>query len=612
MEKFNKILIVTVLAVFFALGLIGAPSPAVAATTPSLGAADTFGIVSGTYTNTAAGTTINGDAGWTTGPAVTPAGGPFTGAGGLTATARTDTSTALTNLNSQACTFSFAAGAIDLAADTTHGPVGVYTPGVYCTTGAGAASIGTAGITLSGAGTYIFRVNGALTSVVNSTVTLADGASSCDTFWTPIAATTLGANTTFKGTIIDNANAITTGAGTAWIGRALSLGAGTVTTDTTTITRACSVAAVAEAAPAPTASSQSNAGTINVVKVVINDSGGSKTVADFPLFVNGMPVVSGVTNTFGGGQFYTVTETNDSNYTKTFSGDCRSEGFDGLVDLRRGDNKFCIVTNDDIGPAAAVVPPLIDVVKVPSPLALPAGPGPVKYTYTLSNIGTIPVTNIKMVGDTCSPIARISGDVNGDNKLDVSEKWVYTCSINLSKTQTNIVTTTGDANGITAVDIANATVVVGVPVVPPLIHVTKVPNPLTLSATGGAVTYTKRVTNPGTVALSNVRVTDDKCNPVNFISGDTDGDSRLDTTETWVYTCETNLTQTTVNTATASGEANGLTARDFAIATVVVAAPGLPNTGLFDGSSVWNVVMLAGILVVVVSAAVILRKKRII
>ena len=45
---------------------------ALAADAPDLGMAATFGILSSTYTNTVAGTTINGDLGYTTGPAVVP------------------------------------------------------------------------------------------------------------------------------------------------------------------------------------------------------------------------------------------------------------------------------------------------------------------------------------------------------------------------------------------------------------------------------------------------------------------------------------------------------------------------------------------------------------
>ena len=50
--------------------ILGVTTPTWAATTPSLGDAESFGILSSTYTNTAAGT-INGDLAYTT-PPVTP------------------------------------------------------------------------------------------------------------------------------------------------------------------------------------------------------------------------------------------------------------------------------------------------------------------------------------------------------------------------------------------------------------------------------------------------------------------------------------------------------------------------------------------------------------
>jgi len=339
-----------------------------------------------------------------------------------------------------------------------------------------------------------------------------------------------------------------------------------------------------------------------VNKIVVNDNSRNKVIADFPLFIDGGSVTSGVASTTTIG-LHTISETSDSGYTSVIGGDCAA---DGTITLALGDVKTCTITNDDIATSSggsggslyyAPVPPLIDVVKVPSPLALPDGSGLVKYTYTLSNIGTVPVNNVTMVGDTCSPITLISGDANADAKLDVNETWVYTCSTTITKTHTNIVTVTGWANGISATDIANATVIVGIPVVPPLIHVTKVPNPLVLSAGGGTVTYTNKVTNPGTVALSNVRLTDDKCGPVKYISGDANGNSKLDTTETWTYTCQTNHTKTTANTVTASGEANGLTARDFALATVVVTnVPKLPSTGLPPHNNIpWNIIVPTGI-----------------
>lgn len=599
---------VSVAVSVFSLALfIAGPLAAHAATTPSLGEATSYGVLGSTYSNATGPTTITGDVGFTTGPAVAPLGARTNyGSGAPYATAGTDQGTAWANLNAQflaGCT-SLGAGAVNL--DNVAGHVtGVYTPGCYSSGGAMNITTGQT-VTLQGAGTYIFRPNGALTTEANTFVEVTGGASACDVFWIPTAATTLGAVTAFKGTVIDDAG-ITIGDAVNWIGRALGF-ASTITTPNTNAV----ITVPSTCAAAPAASSSGNnpqTGMITVVKVVINDNGGAKTVADFPLFVNGKPVVSGTTNTYPAPALaYTVTETSNANYTRTFSGGCDS---DGRIGLSPGDQKICVVTNDDIGaPAVPPVPPLIDVVKTANPLALPGGSGAVTYTYTLRNIGTVPVTNITMAGDTCSPITLVSGDTNGDAKLQVNETWVYRCSTTLSATHTNVVTTTGWANGISAVDIARATVVVGTSAVPPLIHVTKIPNPLTLRAGGGPVTYTEKITNPGTVALSGVSIADDKCSPVTYGSGDTNGNKKLEASETWVYTCRANLTRSTTNTVTVSGDANGLTARDFAVATVLVAAPGLPNTGFppFMSTSPWG-----NALVVVILAALVyyfVRKRK--
>lgn len=328
-----------------------------------------------------------------------------------------------------------------------------------------------------------------------------------------------------------------------------------------------------------------------VNKIVVNDNGGTKVISDFPLFLDGGSVTSGVASTTRIG-LHTVSETSNSGYAATIGGDCAAEG---TITLALGDVKTCTITNDDIAPPVVVppssgggggggqrapLPPYIDLVTIPSPLVLPDGPGLVKYTYKLRNIGTVSVGSVTVVGDTCSPITLISGDTNADARLDANETWVYTCSTILTKTRTNTVTATGGANGVSATDIANSTVIVGLPIVPPLIHVTAVPNPLVFSAGGGMVTYTEKVTNPGIVAVSNVRLVNDKCGPVNYISGDTNRNSKLDTAETWTYTCQTNLVKTTANTVTVSGQVNGIVSKDFAIATVVVADSGQSNKEL--------------------------------
>lgn len=224
-------------------------------------------------------------------------------------------------------------------------------------------------------------------------------------------------------------------------------------------------------------------------------------------------------------------------------------------------------------PEITPVPPLINVEKVPDPLALPDGPGSVTYDYTVTNVGTEAMSNVTITDDKCDDVGFIGGDENGDSILDTDEIWTYDCTRDVSKTVTNTVTVTGEANGLTAIDTANATVVVGIALPPPLINLIKVPDSLVLPSTGGEVTYTYSITNPGTVAMTDVSLVDDQCSPVIYSSGDENNNERLNVDETWVFTCTTTLTETTTNTGTAQGHANGLTAIDYSLAIVVVEAP---------------------------------------
>ena len=76
---------------------------------------------------------------------------------------------------------------------------------------------------------------------------------------------------------------------------------------------------------------------------------------------------------------------------------------------------------------------------------------------------------------------------------------------------------------------------------------------------GEVVTFTFTVTNTGTVPLSTVTVTDSIAGTATYVSGDANGDSKLDTTETWVYTATWTVAATPdplVNTATATGTDN--------------------------------------------------------
>ena len=218
----------------------------------------------------------------------------------------------------------------------------------------------------------------------------------------------------------------------------------------------------------------------------------------------------------------------------------------------------------------SVVPPMIHVVKRAEPASLPTGGGMVTYTYTVTNPGMIPLDDVHVMDIACSPMTLVSGDMNRNGSLDANETWTFTCATNVPRTTTGEAVATGHAGDMMTVDTTRVTITVAGSPLPPLIHIMKRAEPALLPLGGGPVTYTYTVTNPGTVLLSGVSVTDDACSPVIADSPDANGEEPMETDETWTYTCRQSLDKTTTNIATAKGSANGLTATDVSVAKVVI------------------------------------------
>ncbi len=94
--------------------------------------------------------------------------------------------------------------------------------------------------------------------------------------------------------------------------------------------------------------------------------------------------------------------------------------------------------------------PVIAVTKKPSATVIEKG-GKVTYTYDVTNAGTMPLANIRVSDNKCSPVSYVKGDDNGDGLLTNSasgegypdETWVYTCTTTLTKDTTNTVTALG-------------------------------------------------------------------------------------------------------------------------------------------------------------------------
>ncbi len=182
----------------------------------NLGGAASFAVLAGaSITNNSGGITlVSGDVGapsQTVDP-VQAAGFSNYKSGAILTTALADLQVAIADANSRTCTVNSASG-IDLGGQT-------FTPGVYCY--AGAITI-TGTFTMNGPGLYLFRSSSTLNTTANSIVALNGGASAASVFWVPVSATTLGANSVFKGNIMGQSAAITMGdTATLQNGRVLS------------------------------------------------------------------------------------------------------------------------------------------------------------------------------------------------------------------------------------------------------------------------------------------------------------------------------------------------------------------------------------------------------
>lgn len=233
---------------------------------------------------------------------------------------------------------------------------------------------------------------------------------------------------------------------------------------------------------------------------------------------------------------------------------------------------------DEDSATVRVIDPAIHLTKAVSATLVPAGTS-VDYEFLVTNSGTSPVAADDVLDsvtltDASSPanpgcrnpvlVAKEGG--NDDDLLDrvPAETWRYACSGTITDPTTDVAVVRADGGStigesVPVFDVADAFV----DTFHPGIAVAKSADPTVLTGSG-EVTYTYRVHNTGDVPLAGVaeRITDDTCSPVDYVSGDTDGDGLLDTPrsrfedsldETWVFTCTTTLDRTTTNTVAVEG-----------------------------------------------------------
>ena len=257
------------------VGLLATAGTAQAAATPvPLGTAEPFAVLGGTGITSTGPTTINGDIGTYPNTAMTVSGplilnGTDHAGDGVTQNAKSDLTAAYLAAAAQPVDTTVSA---DLAGQTLS-------PGVYFKSD-GLAISGPVALTLDGGGdpnaVFVFKSGSSLITDPNTRVTLVNGATACNVIWQVTSSTTLGVNSTFRGTILTLQDS-TMDTGATLEGSLLSRN-GAVTLDNNTILRppcASPVTATYGAAGAADASgSGGTGGQVTRVPVGSVDAGG--------------------------------------------------------------------------------------------------------------------------------------------------------------------------------------------------------------------------------------------------------------------------------------------------------------------------------------------------
>lgn len=219
----------------------------------------------------------------------------------------------------------------------------------------------------------------------------------------------------------------------------------------------------------------------------------------------------------------------------------------------------------------------------------------VKFTFQVGNPNPIwwggsstELINVEVKDAMCpgGKPTRVSGDANGDNKLQNAEVWVYECTVSGQQNDfTNVATVVGTVAGTGIPQSSTATA--SVHVINAKLDVDKTANRTEINQ-GDSVSFNVAVKNTGAVQLKEVTPVDDKCT-LSTPTGDTNSNGLLDTTETWNYTCtvanvQANFRNTVNVTAKEVGSNLLVSGSDFVDVTVV--RPGINIDKIANTTSV--------------------------
>ena len=451
----NKINIALTTVIALLIGI--APASA-----QSLGSAESYAIVGGTaVTSAGTGSVINGNVGVSPGTSITgfPAGAtvvpPYT--------THANDGSAIAAQGSVGALYTTLAG---LGGATPIVPeLGgvVLTPGTYSFTSTANIAAGTT-LTLTGAGTYIFKVGSALTANVGSSIVLANGATACNVFWQVTSAATLN-GATFSGNVVAQSG-VTLGVGASLSGRALTTPAGAVTLSGGNTVGGCSTAPGVCPAITVLPATLPNGVVAVAYSQILSGSGGT---APYTFAVTSGALPAGLTLTAAGVLAGTPTTAGSSTFTVT------ATDANGCTGVRT----YTIVI--------AATPPVCPVITL-SPPTLPPGAVGVAYSQTIiGSGGTAPYTFSVTSGTLPAGLTLTAAGVLAGTPTAVGTATVTIRGTDVNGCFGSIVYT------IVVTAVACPAITLAPPTLPP--GTTGVAYSQTITASGGTGPYTFAVTS---------------------------------------------------------------------------------------------------------------------
>jgi uncharacterized repeat protein (TIGR01451 family) len=262
---------------------------------------------------------------------------------------------------------------------------------------------------------------------------------------------------------------------------------------------------------------------LTLAKVVVNDDGQTKTTADFTLSATGPTTISGVSGNAAVTAAvvptgtYTLSETSPPGYVRTSlacTGAADTNLADGLT-LAAGEDVTCTFTNNDQPIGQTVVKGWALDVDADGSSTVTVG-DTIRYTVTVTNTGSIALTNVTISDAKTSPSSQNCASVAPLGTCILSGTYVVVLADQTAGSVSNTATVT--STEIPGPVSSNTTTTTVVPPTPAALAVTK-SHSGNFSA-GANASYTLQVANTGGTAVTGTTtVTDTLATGLTYVSG---------------------------------------------------------------------------------------------